>query len=127
MRSFTPYILSLLGATTAVFATRTTDTNAVSLTEETFYDFMEEHDLVLANFYAPWCRYSKMLAPKFEAAAAELKNDKIPLVKVDCTREGRLCDDFDIRAYPTLKVFRGLESHEPYDGSQQTESYVTHN
>ncbi|OGE58512.1 hypothetical protein PENARI_c001G09420 [Penicillium arizonense] len=67
-----------------------------------------------------------MLAPKFEAAAAELKNDKIPLVKVDCTREGRLCDDFDIRAYPTLKVFRGLESHEPYDGSQQTESIISY-
>jgi protein disulfide-isomerase-like protein len=125
MRSFTPYVLSLLGATTAVFATRITKTNAVSLTQETFYDFMEEHDLVLANFYAPWCRYSKILAPKFEAAAAELQNDNIPLVKVDCTREGKLCDDFGIRAYPTLKVFRGPESHESYDGGRQTESYVT--
>jgi thiol-disulfide isomerase/thioredoxin len=46
---------------------------------------MEEHKhiLVLANFYAPWCRYSKVLAPTFKEAAIELKNINIPLVKCE--------------------------------------------
>ena len=127
MRPLTPYVLSLLGAATAAFATYTdtTDSDVVSLTQETFYHFMEEHDLVLANFYAPWCRYSKKLAPKFEEAATELKNDNIPLVKVDCTWEEELCSDFGIDAFPTLKVFRGPWSHEPYAGTRQTDSYAT--
>ncbi|BCS23477.1 protein disulfide-isomerase precursor [Aspergillus puulaauensis] len=124
MRSLTPYLLSL----TAAFATYThaKDSNAVSLTQETFYDFISEHDLVLANFYAPWCRYSKALAPKFEKAATQLKKENIPLVKVDCTREEKLCSDFEIDAFPTLKVFRGPESHEPYDGGRRTDSIISY-
>ncbi len=127
MRSFTLYVLSLLGAATATFATYTdaTDSDVVPLTQETFYDFMEEHDLVLANFYAPWCRYSKAFAPKFEKAATKLKNDNIPLVKVDCAWEEELCSDFGIGAVPTLKVFHGPESHEPYAGEHQADSYAT--
>lgn len=123
MRSFAPYLLSL----TAAFATYTDakDSNAVSLTQETFYDFMSEHDLVLANFYAPWCRYSKALAPEFETAATQLKKENIPLVKIDCTREEKLCSDFEIDAFPTLRVFRGPESHEPYDGGHEIGSYAT--
>ena len=123
-----PYILSLLGASTPAFAAniRTQSSDVVSLTQETFHDFMEQHDLVLANFYAPWCRYSRNLAPRFEQAAKELKSDNIPLVKVDCTREERLCSEFAIGEYPTLKVFRGPESYEPYHGSRRAESYVPH-
>ncbi|OQE25939.1 hypothetical protein PENFLA_c007G06266 [Penicillium flavigenum] len=122
------YILSLLGATTTAFTAniRTKNSDVVSLTQETFYDFMEVHDLVLANFYAPWCRHSRNLAPKFEQAATELKSDNIPLVKVDCTREERLCSDFAIGAYPTLKVFRGPESYEPYHGSRRAESIISY-
>ncbi|KAJ5282168.1 hypothetical protein N7497_011981 [Penicillium chrysogenum] len=122
------YLLSLLGATTTAFTAniRTKNSDVVSLTQETFYGFMEEHDLVLANFYAPWCRHSRNLAPKFEQAATELKNDNIPLVKIDYTREERLCSDFAISAYPTLNVFRGPKSHEPYHGSRRAESIISY-
>ncbi|CAG8040509.1 unnamed protein product [Penicillium nalgiovense] len=122
------YILSLLGATATAFTAniRTKSSDVVSLTQETFYDFMEEHDLVLANFYAPWCRHSRNLAPKFEQAATELKSDNIPLIKVDCTQEERLCSDFAIGAYPTLKVFRGPKSHEAYHGSRRAESIISY-
>ncbi|KAI9924270.1 hypothetical protein MW887_007220 [Aspergillus wentii] len=128
MRLFTPHILSLFGAVTATFAANTGKSNsdAVPLTRETFYDFMEKHELVLANFYAPWCRYSRALAPKFEQAATALKHDNIPLVKVNCDYEDELCSDIGIGWYPTLKVFRGPESHEPYDGNQEADSYATH-
>lgn len=123
MRSLTLWALSLLGATAAALPTYTNPTHSdvVSLTQESFYNFIEKHDLVLANFYAPWCRYSKELAPKFEQAATELKTDNIPLVKVDCTLERELCSEFGIRGYPTLKVFRGLESVERYPGARRTE------
>lgn len=126
MRSFT--CLLLLGAATAAAAASATSnqprSDVVTLTEETFHDFVDEHELVLANFYAPWCGWSKRLAPNFEAAATELKNDKIPLVKVDCTKEQLLCSEFEIGAYPTMEVFRGSDSHQPYEGSRRTESYA---
>lgn len=125
MRSFTPLVLRLLGAVAAVSATESADaadSNVVSLTTETFHDFVNGHPLVLAEFFAPWCGHCKALAPKYEEAATELKSKDIPLVKVDCTAEEDLCRSFDVDGYPTLKVFRGAESHKPYGGARQTES-----
>lgn len=125
MRSFSLLVLGLLGATAAVSAAETADaadSNVITLTKDTFDDFVKEHDLVLAEFYAPWCGHCKALAPKYEEAATELKGKDIPLVKVDCTTEEDLCRDYEVDGYPTLKVFRGPNAHTPYGGARQADS-----
>jgi protein disulfide-isomerase A1 len=130
MRSFAPLILSLLGASAAVSASEpaaeaapdAADSNVLVLTGETFNDLVKEHELVLAEFYAPWCGHCKALAPKYEEAATELKDKNIPLVKVDCTVEEELCRTYEVDGYPTLKVFRGPDSHKAYGGARQTDS-----
>jgi protein disulfide-isomerase A1 len=125
MRSFAPLVLSLLGAT-AVHAAdaEATDaeTNVITLKTDTFDEFVKEHPLVLAEFYAPWCGHCKALAPKYEEAATELKAKDIPLVKVDCTEEEELCRTYEVDGYPTLKVFRGADSHKPYAGARKTDA-----
>ncbi|GAB1195297.1 hypothetical protein APSETT444_004555 [Aspergillus pseudonomiae] len=129
MRSFAPWILSLLGASavaSAADATTEAPSDVVSLTGDTFETFVKEHDLVLAEFFAPWCGHCKALAPKYEQAATELKEKNIPLVKVDCTEEEALCRDQGVEGYPTLKIFRGLDSVKPYQGARQTEAIVSY-
>ena len=121
MRSFAPWLVSLLGASAVVVAADT-ESDVISLSKDTFEDFMKEHDLVLAEFFAPWCGHCKALAPKYEEAAKELKTKNIPLVKVDCTAEEDLCRDHGVEGYPTLKIFRGVDSSKPYQGARQTES-----
>jgi protein disulfide-isomerase A1 len=110
---------SLLGS---VFASDDSDVHA--LTKDTFKDFIKEHELVLAEFYAPWCGHCKALAPEYEAAAKELKAKDIPLVKVDCTEETDLCQEFEVQGYPTLKVFRGLDNVKQYGGARKADAYV---
>ncbi|KAE8348226.1 protein disulfide-isomerase [Aspergillus coremiiformis] len=129
MRSFAPWILSLLGVCAVASATEAkTDSpsDVVTLTKDTFDDFIKDHDLVLAEFFAPWCGHCKALAPKYEEAATELKGKNIPLVKVDCTAEEDLCKDQGVEGYPTLKLFRGLGSVKPYQGARQTEAIVSY-
>lgn len=104
--------LALAGAVAVASASETSDVH--QLTGETFKDFVKEHELVLAEFYAPWCGHCKALAPEYEVAATALKEKNIPLVKVDCTEEGDLCKEYGVEGYPTIKVFRGLDNITPY-------------
>ncbi|KAG9537572.1 hypothetical protein KCU79_g20611, partial [Aureobasidium melanogenum] len=101
MRNFAA--LGLLGAAALAAAS-----DVVDLKQDTFKGFVEENDLVLAEFFAPWCGHCKALAPEYEEAATTLKEKNIALAKIDCTEEADLCRDHGVEGYPTLKVFRGL-------------------
>lgn len=47
--------------------------HVVTLTIETFDEFINDKPIVLVEFFAPWCGHCKSLAPEYEKAAAELK------------------------------------------------------
>jgi protein disulfide-isomerase A1 len=120
MRFLTPWALGTLFGVAVSVADEAS--NVASLNKETFADYIREHNLVLAEFFAPWCGHCKALAPEYELAASELKEKNIPLVKVDCTEEGDLCKDYGVEGYPTLKIFRGLDSVKPYQGARKSDA-----
>ena len=108
----------------AVSASIPTSTSLLTNSKDSFKNFVKEHDLVLAEFFAPWCGHCKALAPEYEEAATALKEKNIPLVKVDCTVETELCKDYGVEGYPTVKVFRGLDNIKPYSGPRKAPAYV---
>ncbi|ABN65589.2 predicted protein [Scheffersomyces stipitis CBS 6054] len=89
----------------------------VKLTAETYKQFLDENPLVLAEYFAPWCGYCKMLGPEYAKAANSLNetNPNIKLAQIDCTEEEELCRDQGIRGYPTLKVVSN-GAYADYDG-----------
>ncbi|KAH9909024.1 protein disulfide isomerase [Xylariomycetidae sp. FL2044] len=118
MHSAWNYAFGLLAAA-AVASAADAASDVTQLKKDTFEDFIKGNDLVLAEFFAPWCGHCKALAPEYEEAATTLKEKDIKLVKVDCTEESELCQSYGVEGYPTLKIFRGLENITPYAGQRK--------
>ena len=76
----------------------------IALTEDTFMPTIEEHDIVLVDWWAEWCGPCRMFGPVFESAAE--RNDDIVFAKVDTEAEQRLAASANIMSIPTLMAFR---------------------
>ena len=76
----------------------------VVLTKDNFDQVVNGNDMVLVDFWAPWCGPCKGFAPVFEAASE--KHTGIVFAKVNTDEEQELGASFNIRSIPTLMLFR---------------------
>ncbi|POS78513.1 protein disulfide-isomerase [Diaporthe helianthi] len=127
MRLFRSLTLGWLGLAASALAEDPSTESAVELIPGTFRDFIKENGVVMAEFYAPWCRHCQTFAPKYEAAAKTLReqNIDVKLAKIDCQRFSTFCQDYMITAFPTLKIFKeGRELYHEYDGPRRSSAIV---
>ena len=76
----------------------------VVLTKDNFEQVVNGNDMILVDFWAPWCGPCKGFAPVFEAASE--KHADIIFGKVNTDEEQDLAGSFNIRSIPTLMLFR---------------------
>jgi len=105
----------------------TCDEAVITLTKDNFDSIVNNADLSLVEFYAPWCGHCKHLAPEFEKAAQILQDNDPPIIlgKVDATIETELGSKFEISGYPTLFVFRKGNKAE-YQGPRDASGIVSY-
>ncbi|KAG6890343.1 hypothetical protein C0992_002168 [Termitomyces sp. T32_za158] len=99
--------------------------DVLKLTSLNFDNTIKNHQLILVEFFAPWCGHCKALAPHYEEAATALKEKDIALASVDCVDQADLCQANEVQGYPTLKVFKnGVPAD--YHGPRKADGIISY-
>ncbi len=110
---------------------------ATPLSKASWDAHMRHYDIVVVNFYAPWCPWCQRLGPTWEAVTEGVHarypeaDGRIRFAKVDCTVEAALCAEHAIAAFPSIRIFHhgsddveklGQHEHLAYFGDRTTEA-----
>jgi len=77
----------------------------LELNKDNFDETIQNNDIVVLDFWAPWCGPCKQFAPTYEEISNKFDGDVV-FAKINTEDEQELGGHFQIRSIPTLMIFR---------------------
>lgn len=76
----------------------------VEVNKDTFEQIVTDNDIVIIDFWAPWCGPCRSFAPIYEQTSEN--HSDVVFAKVNTEEQTELAGYFQIRSIPTLMIFR---------------------
>ena len=76
----------------------------LDLTQSNFDETIANNEIVIIDFWAPWCGPCLQFAPTFKETSEKV--DAVAFAKINTEDEQALGAHFRIRSIPTLMIFR---------------------
>ena len=76
----------------------------MTVTDDTFHKAVQTHDLLVVDFWAPWCGPCRMVGPIIEALSAEYAG-KAAFGKMNVDENQMVPSSFGIMSIPTIIIF----------------------
>ena len=88
---------------------------------EDFFDLVHSDTIALVLFVTPGCGKCDEITNQFEHASD--LSPKASFARVDCSTEGKVCDDVKVLHVPEVRLSRGHDRLTLYSGALDTSAY----
>jgi thioredoxin 1 len=97
---------------------------ALELNIQNFADTVKNNEVVVVDFWAPWCGPCRMIAPIIEELSEEYKDKGVVVGKVNTDEAPEIAAQFGIRSIPTVIFFKNGEAVDAMIGAAPKQMYV---
>lgn len=95
----------------------------VVFTDQNFQtEVMQSKELVMVDFWAPWCTPCKVVGPTIEQLATEYKG-KVKVGKMNVDENPQVAGTFGIMSIPTVMLFKNGQPVKATVGAQSKDAY----